>query len=434
MIGFLEYAGSFILVLGPLVFVHELGHFLVAKWLGVRVKVFSIGFGPRLLGFRRGDTDYRVAAVPLGGYVRMAGDESDEERTGAADEFLSRPRFQRFLVYVAGAAFNVALALLLTWVALVTWGQTVVDAYPVVRLVEPGSLAAQAGFRQGDRILEIAGRDARNVDVEIEEIVMSPETAKSVVFERDGRRLETTVETGSEPRHHMGDPGWYLLRSEESPMVGDVLPGEPAARAGLRAGDRIVGAEGQEPIGEVRLRGLLKASPGVDLTLVVERDGVRVKVPIRPDDKEGEGRIGAVFYTPLPRRSIGAIDAIAESVRTNVEQSAMLFVVLEKLFRTEISLRAFSGPLEIAQFSRAAVGSLERFLTFLALLSLQLGILNLLPIPVLDGGHIVILTVEGVMRRELSDRVKERVMLAGLLFLLAFFGVILTFDVLKLGS
>jgi regulator of sigma E protease len=246
--------------------------------------------------------------------------------------------------------------------------------------------------------------------------------------------METTVETGVEPRHRMGDPGWYLLRSDEAPIVGDVLQGEPAERAGLRAGDRIVGAEGEEPIGEVRLRGLLKASPGVDLVMLVERGGARMEIPIRPDDRDGEGRIGAVFYTPLPRRSVGAVDAIVESVRTNVEQSAMLFVVLKKLFRTEISMRAFSGPLEIAQFSRAAVGSLERFLSFLALLSLQLGILNLLPIPVLDGGHIVILTVEGVMRRELSDRVKERVMLAGLLFLLAFFGVILTFDVLKLGS
>jgi len=434
VIGFLEYAGSFLVVLGPLVFIHELGHFLVAKGLGIRVKVFSLGFGPRLFGFRRGATDYRVAAIPLGGYVRMAGDESDEERTGAADEFLSRPRLHRFLVFVAGAAFNVALALVLTWVVLIAWGEAVSDTYPVVRFVEPGSRAERAGFVQGDRILEIEGRDARDPDVEIEEIVMSPDTVREIAFERDGQRRTARLETGAEPRHRMGDPGWFLIRSDEPPVVGDVLDGERAQAAGLRPGDRILGAEGVEPIGEARLRGLLKASPETDLVLDVDRDGVRVPISIRPAEVDGEGRVGAVFYTPVARRQLGPLAAIPVAVRANVEQSAMLFVVLKKLFRTEISMRAFSGPIEIAQFSRVAVGDLERFLSFLALLSLQLGILNLLPIPVLDGGHIVILLVESVMRRELSDVVKERVMLAGLIFLLAFFGIILTFDVLKLGT
>lgn len=434
MIGFLEYVGSLALVLGPLVFVHELGHLLVAKALGVRVKVFSIGFGPRVFGFRRGSTDYRVAIIPLGGYVRMAGDESDEDRTGAADEFLSRPRFQRFLVFVAGAAFNIALAVALTWVVLVAWGQIVVDTVPVVRFVAPGSHAERAGILPGDRILEIQGRDARDPEVEIEEIVMSPGTEREVVLERDGERRTVVVLTGADERHRMGDPGWSLQRSDEPPVVGEVLPGERAAEAGLQPGDRILSADGIDDIGEVRLRALLKTSPESDLPITVERDGERKDLTVRPADVDGEGRIGAALFTPVERRALGPLEAVPQAVRSNVEQSVLLFVVLKKLFRTEISMRAFSGPIEIAQFSRAAVVSLEGFLTFLAMLSLQLGILNLLPIPVLDGGHILILTIESVMRRDLSDVVKERVMLAGLLFLLAAFAVILTFDVLKLGT
>lgn len=430
----LEYIGSFLLVLGPLVFIHELGHFLVAKGLGIRVKVFSLGFGPRLLGFRRGDTDYRVAAIPLGGYVRMAGDEADEHRTGARHEFLSRSRFERFLVFIAGAAFNVALALALTWVAFVAWGQVVYDAVPVVRYVAPDSPAERAGILPGDAIVSIAGRDASDVAVAIEEILMAPNTRKEVVFERAGERRAVTVDTGSEARHGTGDPGWRLVRSDEPVVVRAVLGGGAAERDGLQAGDTILGADGEVPIDEGHLRALIKASPEVPITFRVGREGSELDVTVTPALEDGEGRIGAALDTPPSRRELGAWSAAREAVRANVEQSTLVFRFLGSLVQGQLSMRAFSGPVEIAQISRVVVGDLESFVLFLAVLSLQLGVLNLLPIPVLDGGHIVILAVESVMRRELSEAVKERVMLAGLLFLLAFFGIILTLDVMKIGS
>ena len=434
MLSFLQTFGSFVLVLGILVSIHELGHFLMAKFLRIGVRVFSIGFGPRIAGFRRGGTDYRVAALPLGGYVRLAGDESDEHRTGAPDEFLTRSRWQRFLVYVAGPVFNIILALALTWAVLWAFGEAVPGDRPVVVAVYPGTGAEAAGILPGDRILEIEGRDAIDLQVVFEEILMSPESTRMVLIERDGLQQTIQLETGADERYHMGFPGWELRTSGsgEPIRIGTVIPGTPADLAGLVAGDRIVGAEDQEQIGEVALRALLSLSPGRPVTLQVEREGERFSLTLTPLEEDGKGKIGVTLYTLIPKQPLGAGAAVTAAVRVNIERSSTLFFVLKKLFSGQLSIRAFSGPLEIAQFSRFAVRSgLETFLTFLAFISLQLGILNLLPVPILDGGHILILTVESIMGRDMSEQVKERAMQAGMVLLLAFFGAVLTFDVIK---
>lgn len=276
MINAVQTLGSFILVLGILVFVHEFGHFLVAKLLRIGVPVFSLGFGPRLIGFRKGETDYRVSVVPLGGYVRLSGDESDEHRTGAPEEFLSRPKWQRFLVFVAGAFFNVVLAIFLAWMTLWQYGEQVHESYPVVAQVLPDSNADRAGVLQGDRILAIEGRDARDPNLELEEILMAPETVKTVLLQRGEEEFEIEVETGSDPRYRLGFPGWNLIRESPEPtVIGDVRAGEPADKAGLEIGDRVLGADGKQPIGEVELRGLLAASTGRDVELVIQRGGSR---------------------------------------------------------------------------------------------------------------------------------------------------------------
>jgi regulator of sigma E protease len=435
VIGALQTLGSFVLVLGILVFVHELGHFLVAKALGIGVKVFSLGFGPRLLGFRRGGTDYRISLIPLGGYVRLQGDEADDERNGAPEEFLGRPKWQRFLVYVAGAAFNIVLAVLLTWFVLWQWGEPIVDSYPVVSQIAPGSNAERAGVQVGDRILEIAGQDALDENVELVEIYMSPDAVRTLVLERDGARVTAELETGSDATYRMGQPGWRLVRGPvEPPLVVGIVDGERASEAGLAIGDEVLSADDEESIDEIRLRALLAASPERDVRMRVRRDGETLSIVVRPADLEGKGRIGAVFYTRAARRDLGGLEALRSSLRRNWRYSGVLFTTLGKYFTRQISARAFSGPIEIAQFSRRAVMDMETFLSFLAFISLQLGILNLLPIPVLDGGHILILGVEGVMRRDLSDRVKERLLQAGLLLLLGFFGYIFFLDLDKIRA
>ncbi len=435
MMALVETVGAFLLVLGVLIFVHEAGHFLAAKAFGVEVPVFSLGIGPKLVGVRRGGTEYRISWFPLGGYVRLAGDESDPARTGAPHEFLSRPRWQRFLVFVAGPAANVALALVVTWTVLLVWGKDEVRpsaSHPVVVAVAPGSPAAAAGIQPGDRLRSIAGRDARDPRTLRDEVELAPESTKDVVVEREGHLLSVRLFTGADPRYKLGAPGWALSTdSDAPPQIEQVLAGSPAEAAGLRPGDRIVAVEG-ETLGELELREVLAASPGRALRLTVERGGERLELTVVPADEGGQGRLGVLFRPAgLVHRELGPLAAAVEAVRVNLELTVLVFDTLHRMLRREISPRALSGPIEIAQVSRQAVRSVRSLLSFLAFISLQLGVFNLLPVPVLDGGHILILAVEGTLRRELSLRVKERVMQVGLVLLLAVFAMVLYLDVIK---
>lgn len=432
----LEIVLSFVLVLGILVFVHEFGHFIFARLFKVGVPVFSFfGVGPRLFGFSWRGTDFRASAIPLGGYVRLAGEEA-EDRVGSGEELQAKPRWQRVVIFSAGAVFNIILALVVTWVVLWAYGKSerpFAQNYPVVAEVRAGSPAADAGIRPGDHVVSIGGKDARDPQTEGDEVFLSPETAKTVVVERGAERVPLTMNTGADPRYHLGDPGWRLIAENPGqPVIDMVLGGYPAEKAGILSGDKVLAADGQEPIDEVRLRAVLTASAGRDVALKIEREGRNLEIQVKPRSEAGRGVVGVVFKTAgLVHVTYGPVAAAAESVRVNLELSKTLFKTLRKLIRREISVRAFSGPIEIARVSREAVKRFESFLAFLAFVSLQLGILNLLPIPVLDGGHILILCVEGVLRRDLSEVVKERVMQAGLVFLLLFFSAIIYFDVIK---
>ena len=437
IVNFLQTVFAFILVLAPLVFIHELGHFLAAKAFRIGVPVFSLGFGPRLWGFRRAETDYRLSVVPLGGYVRLAGDEADENRTGAPEEFLSRPKYQRFIVFVAGAAFNIILAFLAFWLFFGVYGKEVV-AYPVVQVVLEDSQAAKAGVLVGDTVIEVNGKDliAEDVNQVLSlDLLLSPNQEREIVLERQGQRITTTMFTGEDPKFKMGLPGWRLGVADEIPTILEVTPGSPAEQAGLREDDVIVAAGGQDEIGQLELRQMIQQAPGLTIDLLVERAGARIPLTVTPGaNDDGSGVIGVRFVPfETPRTPLSVSQAAAESLRQNIVLSKTLFVVLKRLVTREVSVRSMSGPIGIAQVANSALQQGPRvFLYLVAFFSLQLGILNLLPIPVLDGGHILILLVEGVIRRELPEIVKERVMQAGFVFLLAFMGLIVVLDIVKL--
>jgi regulator of sigma E protease len=427
---------SFLLVLGILVFVHEFGHFIVAKAFKIAVPTFSLGFGPRIAGFRRKETEYRISAIPLGGYVRLAGDEADEARTGGPEEFLSRPRWQRFCVFVAGATFNIVLAVLVMTVVFRIWGKDEpvrATAPLVVADLRPQSSAVAAGLKVGDVVVSIAGRDARDPETQPDEILLSPDQVKPVEIEREGRRMTVQLDTSHDPVYHLGEPGWRLINPAAGPpVIEQVTPGRPAEKAGLKVGDRVAAVNGREIQGEKEVRAIIERSAGRELSFRLIRDGAEMDVGVTPMDDGGTGRIGVGFAEGARvHRDLDLAGALRSSVDWNVRITRSVFQTLGKVITTQISLRAFSGPIEIARVSREAVRAGETFLTFLALISLQLGIINLLPVPVLDGGHILILALEGVLRRDLSERVKERVMQAGFVFLLAFFGIVIFFDILK---
>jgi regulator of sigma E protease len=427
-----EFALPFGVVLGVVVLFHEFGHFLVAKWLGVTVEIFSVGFGPRIAGFKRGGTDYRVSWVPLGGYVKLKGETPEEGNAQDPGDLLSRSRFQRFLVFVMGAVFNLVTAYVLIVVILMMGVQEAVypGQPPVVGEIETDSPAVEAGIRPGDRILSVGGQPVltwRDLDLAI---LLSPGQTREVVLERSGERLTVPLAIKADAKNSIGIQSLFPATGV---IVGDVQPGRPAAAAGLRRGDRIVSIEGVDMTTLSRVFKAIQGSADEPLRFVIERDGqtfAKVITPVRDGDK---GVIGFVPTPPMTTRSYGFLQALRGSLSKNLEDVAVTFLTLKKLVLRELSLRTFSGPIGLYLASGAmAQEGLVYFLRFIAYVSLQLGIINLFPIPPLDGGHVFTLLIEGTIRRDLSIRLKERVMQAGLVLLLVFMAAVIYLDIAKL--
>ena len=420
---------AFILVLGFLIFAHEAGHFMFAKLFRVRVLVFSFGFGKRLFGFRKGDTDYRVSLIPLGGYVRMAGDNPEENVAGNGDEFLSKPKWQRFLILFAGPFMNVLIAI--TFVAaLAMVGTEQLVTKPIIGEVLPNKPAAKAGLQTGDRILRINNEQVDDFD-DIRMIVsMNAGTPLRVEYERNGVRRTTTL-TPEREESEFGPVGRAGIGYGLEPVIGRVEPDSPAALAGLRGGDRILSVNGK-PVRALddytATSNEAKSSP---VTVVVARGGQQLTVTIPPssDEKLAVWR-GVIPQTKLFKLSF--VPALKYSLEENWRMLKYAFSAIGRLFRSEGSVKELSGPINIARISGEMFrrGWVE-VVGLMAMISLQLGIMNLLPIPVLDGGHIMILLIEGIARRDLSLRVKERIQQLGFAVLATLMIVVLYNDVIS---
>ena len=410
---------AFLFVLGVLVFVHELGHFLMARRLGVRVLTFSLGFGPKILKATRGDTEYCVSAIPLGGYVKMAGEHGEENRSGAPDEFMSKTKWERFLVLIMGPAMNLVLAVLVMWLVLYQGAEEPAfeEEPPVVGRVVEDSPAARAGIAPGERIVSVAGRAVETWNALFMEVLPRAEREIPIVVRGvEGRERTLQVTPDAQTSFEMGDLG---VGPAVHPQVVQVMPGEPAERAGLRARDVIEAVDG-ESVDHAELIERINASPDVPLTLAVRRSGEPLEVRVTPALRGDIGLTG-MTVAPYETRIVepGFIEAFGMSLERNYEWSGLIFQTLWGLLTAETSPRQLVGPVGIAQLSGSAaqVGWVQLF-SLMAMISLNLGILNLLPIPVLDGGHIFIMGMEGVARRDFSMRVKERMLLAGFVVLM----------------
>lgn len=419
---------AFILVLGFLIFAHEAGHFMFAKLFRVRVLVFSFGFGKRLFGFQRGDTDYRVSLIPLGGYVRMAGDTPEDIRPGRADEFLSKPKWQRFLILFAGPAMNILIAIAFM-AAIVMVGTEFRIIRPIIGQVLPDKPAARAGLQAGDVIVRVGSEPIEDFDDLRLAITMNAGTPLTVEYVRNGQR-RTTVLTPEREESEYGPIGRAGIRPFLDPMVGRVKPGSLADRAGLRTGDRIISVHGQ-PINDMSgLDEVLTKNPSAPLTLGIARGDHRF-VAILPAVQFDPRDPYRGFLPPTEVRKLSLIPALEDSVRQNWKMLRYAVNAVGRIFRAEGSVKELSGPISIARISGDMLrrGWME-LVALMAMISLQLGVLNLLPIPVLDGGHIAILLVEGAARRDLSIRAKERIQQLGFAVLAALMIVVLYNDVI----
>jgi regulator of sigma E protease len=421
---------AFVLVLGFLIFAHEAGHFMFAKLFRVRVLVFSFGFGKRLFGFRKGDTDYRVSLIPLGGYVRMAGDSPEENVSANPDEFLSKPKWQRFLILFAGPMMNVVIAVAFM-AAIVMVGIEERITRPVVAQVEKGTPAEKSGLLPGDRIIRIKGEPVEDYQDARMLISMNAGTPLEIVYERASVQRRTTL-TPAREDGDFGPIGRAGILFGTDPIVGRVEPGSPAANAGLRAGDVIVSANGQ-PVRSLEAYALIsdqqKTKP---VALEIARGGAsaRVIVPPSADEQLAVSR-GVVPQTKIIK--LAFLPALRYSVTENWKMLRLTGAAVRRLFRPEGSMKELSGPINIARISGETLrhGGLLGTLALMAVISLQLGIMNLLPIPVLDGGHIMILIIEGIARRDLSLRVKERIQQLGFAVLATLMIVVLYNDVIS---
>jgi regulator of sigma E protease len=446
MIGIL----AFVFILGAAVILHEFGHFIVAKLLGIRVETFSVGFGKRLWGRRWGTTDYRLSLIPLGGYVKLGGDDSNAgieegnaEEIPARERFDLRPRWQKFCVGVAGPVMNIVTALAVPFVIALIVGVAVMPP-PVVKTVAANSAAERAGIKTGDRIVSFNGEENVEWGTIQTDSLLSPDQPIPLEVERAGQRLQLTITPARQVDggEVIGQLGILPDYGDLPVIVSSVEHGTPADEAGLKPNDRIVSIAGEPVTSAAQVSQYIRSHPNEPIHIVLAAGGQtrEVVAQTRKLTDEKGGLVDRLGFKPdevLPVARVGVAAAARHAVARNVQMLQLTGKALGQVFSGQRSVRdTFSGPIGIASASKRAAeeGGWEGVFLMLGFLSLNLGIFNLLPIPVLDGGMIFMLFIEGglaLVGKKLSMQVRERIQQVGFVFLLLLMGFVIINDVTK---
>jgi regulator of sigma E protease len=405
-------------MLGVMIVVHELGHFWAALSVGIKVETFSLGFGPRLFGFRRGDTDFRVSAILFGGYVRMLGEQPGDEKAFDARSFQAKARWQQAIVIVAGPLMNVILAIaIMTGLYMYAFPKEPAPRTPVLSAVAPNSPAAKAGLQPGDKIVQFGNKNDPDWDYIQTQETFNANHALPVVVERAGQTLHFSVTPAMDPKEGVGTVGWTVAQDD---WIEAVAPASPAQAAGLRAGDVFVDEKGR-PIARANVQQRILHSDGKPLEFTIKRAGGIQKITVAPaatGEAAAPWRIG-IQFAGVQFVKLGLQPAFVQSLRFNRQNALMIFKFLGGLIQHRVSPKSLAGPIGIAQMSsQAAEEGPWTYLLFMAFVSLQLAIINLLPIPILDGGTLLVLIIEMLLQREVSLQVKETALKLGFVLLM----------------
>lgn len=440
---FLQNIWWYLVLIGVMILVHELGHYWAARFFDVKIEAFSFGFGPRLFGFKRGETDFRFCAILFGGYVKMAGeqfgdlsDPGDQNANADPRNFLAKPRWQRMIISFAGPAINLVLAVvLLTGLNTEHYLRIPLPRSPIVGVVTPNGPAYQAGVREGDQLVEIDDQENPNwEDVVMKEIAGAGQ-AIDVSVKRNGQLMHFSVTPVYDAKLGAGQAGWMQVSQVQ--VAGFLKGNDAAEKAGLEKGDILLSINGQTLLNPTRLQEVLEQTKGAPTHLTYSRNGVVHEVTLTPAQREIEGQtrwmIGVQLGQPMEIVKLPLAQAFTESCRQNMQNAKLIVKFLEGIVERRMSPKSIEGPFRIAQMSGQAAreGPVE-FINLMSGVSLNLAIFNLLPIPILDGGVILMLLIEMLLRRDLDLKVKEAVLKVGFVFLMVVVVFVLYNDLSKI--
>ena len=451
----MDYIIYFAITIGILVFIHEFGHFAAAKLSGMRADVFAIGFGKRLFGYNKksgfsfgelpkdfdgeGNTDYRLSLLPLGGYVKIAGMVDESGDVSFADkepqpyEFRAKPVWAKIFVITAGVFMNLILAWAIFWGANFFQGKPITQT-TTIAYVEAGSPAALAGFESGDKVLSVNGKQVTNwEDLRAEIFINTLGENINVEVLRNGEKQTLLVKRKLIPDDET--QAMFLVPEGVKPAIGEVVKDSPAEKAGIKAGDVLISLNGATLYSAKQTTELISSNAGKELQLVVQRDNkdINLSVTPGPDAKIGVA-IGPVFMGKTTMRTYGAFESVYYGWKDIEKMTALTFSMIGKVFTGDVEFKkAFGGPIKIAQIAaKSADSGMANFLYFLALLSLSLAILNIMPFPVLDGGHLVMIIIEAAIKREIPIKIKMAIQNTGLVLLLLLMAFIIYNDIISL--